>query len=176
MTDFQHLTSSRGRRVELVKGEHNMSLPEIGARRPDPKPYGRSIEHGLGLNLLVRDVIAAATFQATVLGARVDYWEQHFAIVEAVGSKWLLHSDWSYRGHPLHSTIEGVLVRGRGIEFRLYGVDPDQAEERARKRGAIILSGARDQVEHGLRESHIVDLDGYVWVPSVRLTSGRRDA
>jgi hypothetical protein len=60
-----------------------MNLPEI-----DPiRSCMGSIRHGLGLNLLVRDVIAAATLQATVLAAQINYWEEHFAIIEAVRNR-----------------------------------------------------------------------------------------
>ena len=33
--------------------------------------------------------------------------------------------------------------------------------------GEDVLDGPRDQPDHGLREAHIVDDDGYVWVPDV---------
>jgi len=140
--------------------------------RPDPPDFGRAIPTGLGINLLVRDVARAAEFQADVLGAQIEYLEEHFAIVSAVGSRWLLHSDWSYRDHALRGAVEGVEARGVGVELRLYGVDPDQAEARARRRDGIVLSGAMDK-GHGLREAYLVDDDGYVWVPSVPLAMSR---
>ena len=145
-----------------------MIIPEKEHNRPEPKDYGRSIPAGLGINLLVRDVERAAKFQAEVFGAQIRYWEEHFAILHAAGSTWLLHSDWSYRKHPLRGLVEDVTARGPGVELRLYGVDPDRAEAQARARDAIVLSPASDQA-HGLREAYIVDDDGYVWVPSVAL-------
>jgi uncharacterized glyoxalase superfamily protein PhnB len=145
-----------------------MKRPEIGANRPDPNGFGRGVAPGLSINLLVTSVAASAEFQAEVFEAEIRYWEEHFAIMQAVGSTWLLHSDWSYRGHPFRSSIVGVQTRGGGVELRLNGVDPDRAEAQARARGALILSAAVNQA-HGQREAHIVDPDGYVWVPSVPL-------
>jgi uncharacterized glyoxalase superfamily protein PhnB len=145
-----------------------MKRPALGANRPDPIAYGRGVTPGLSINLLVRNVVDSAEFQSQVFEAEIRYWEEHFAIMQAVGSTWLLHSDWSYRGHPHRSSIEGVQTRGGGVELRLNGVDPDRAEARARARGALVLSAAINQA-HGQREVHIVDSDGYVWVPSVAL-------
>jgi uncharacterized glyoxalase superfamily protein PhnB len=140
-------------------------IPEKEANRPDPVAYGSGIPHGLGINLLVRDVDRSARFQVTVLGAQIRYWEEHFAIMSAVGTTWLLHSDWSYRNHEMIASVAGLQVRGAGIELRLYGVDPDEAEVAANRYGATVLAPAADK-PHGLREVHIVDDDGYVWVPS----------
>ena len=55
--------------------------------------------------------------------------------------------------------------RGAGVELRLYGVDPDQAEARARAAGQVVLAGSADK-PHGLRECYLLDEDGYTWVPS----------
>ena len=143
-----------------------MTIPEKERDRPDPPAYGRGIPCGLGVNILVRSVDRSARFQAEVLGASVLYWEEHFAIMQAVGSTWLLHSDWSYRTHELLGAVAGLEARGAGVELRLYGIDPDRAEAAARQRGAAVLAAAADK-EHGLREAYIVDDDGYVWVPSV---------
>ena len=143
-------------------------LPDKETDRPDPDAFGRAIARGLGINLLVRDVDRAARFQAEVLGARILYWEEHFAVLSAEGSTWLLHSDWSYRQHELAGAVAGLDARGGGVELRLYGADPDAAEAAARRSGAVVLSAAADK-PHGLREVYIVDDDGYVWVPSVPL-------
>ncbi len=57
--------------------------------------------------------------------------------------------------------------RGAGVELRLHGCDPDGVAERARQNGFRLLDGPRDQPDHGLREAHVIDADGYVWVPDV---------
>jgi hypothetical protein len=108
----------------------------------------------------------SARFQVAVLGAQIRYWEQHFPIMSAVGSPWLLHSDWSYRNHEMIRSVAGLEARGAGIELRLYGVDPDEAEAATNRFGATVLAPAADK-PHGLREVHIVDDDGYVRVPSL---------
>ena len=149
-----------------------MTQPDRPATRPDPMRFGAAIPPGLSVNLLVRDVAAAARFQAEALGAEAVWIEEHFAVMRAVGATWLLHSDWSYRGHEMRGAVAGVAARGAGVELRLYGLDPDAAEARARALGAIVLAAAADK-PHGLREAHIVDDDGYVWVPCAPSAEGR---
>lgn len=139
--------------------------PDKEVNRPDPDAFGRGIGRGLGINLLVGSVDRSARFQAEVFGARIVYWEEHFAVMNAAGSTWLLHSDWSYRNHAMAGAVAGLEARGGGVELRLYGVDPDLAEAAARLCGATVLAAAADK-PHGLREVYIVDDDGYVWVPS----------
>jgi len=141
-------------------------LPPEGEGRPDADAFGRGLGPGIGLNLLVAAVEPAARFQAAVLGATVDYWEQDFAILRAQGSVWMLHSDRSYRTHPLSGIARAAEGRGAGAELRLYGRDPDAAEAAARALGGMVLAGAADKV-HGVREAYLLDPDGYCWVPTV---------
>lgn len=141
-------------------------LPPEGEGRPDAAAFGRGLGPGLGLNLLVADVERAARFQAAVLGAQVTYWERDFAILEARGAVWMLHSDRAYRDHPLSGIARGAEGRGAGAELRLYGRDPDAAEATARALGGVILAGAADK-PHGVREAFILDPEGYCWVPTV---------
>ncbi len=110
-----------------------MSIPEKNSNRPEPMAYGRGIPRGLGINILVHNVDRSARFQSEIFGARILYWEEHFAIMQVVDSTWLLHSDWSYRSHELIGAVSGVQARGCGVELRLYGVNPDQAEAAARR-------------------------------------------
>ncbi|MEO0680809.1 MAG: hypothetical protein AAF192_10370 [Pseudomonadota bacterium] len=145
-----------------------MTHPEKGADRPDPMSFGRGLAAGLGVNLLYADLDAAARWQAAVLGAEIVYWEDHFAVLRLGASVWQLHSDWSYRDHEMRGAVEGLEARGGGLELRLYGQDPDAAEARARTAGTPVLAGAADK-PHGLRESHLIDPEGYVWVPSAPL-------
>lgn len=141
-------------------------LPPEGENRPDPDAFGRSLQPGIGLNLLVADVGAAAWYQSAVLAARVDYWDRDFAVLRAQGAVWMLHSDRSYRNHPLSGVAMASEGRGAGAELRLYGRDPDSAEAVARELGGVILAGAADK-PHGVREAYILDPDGYCWVPTV---------
>ena len=133
--------------------------------RSDPVAFGRALPRGLGVNLLVADVAAAAAFHVAAFGADTVWREDDFAALEGFGALWMLHSDRSYRAHPLGRASAG-LPRGAGVELRLYGCDPDAAEARARALGAAILHPAADK-PHGLREAHILDPAGYVWAPSV---------
>ena len=128
--------------------------------------YGRTLKQGLGVNLLVRDVAAAVKFQKQVLGAETVYADPDFAVMKAGGTEWMLHADHTYRDHEMTGVIQDVEARGAGAELRLYGRDPDDAEAAAREGGWTVLSGAVDK-PHGQREAHIVDDDGYVWVPGV---------
>jgi predicted enzyme related to lactoylglutathione lyase len=133
--------------------------------RPDPVAFGRSLGPGLGVNLLVPDVARAAAWQAEILGAAILWREEHFAILSACGSVWQIHSDHAYRDHEMRGAVEGAEARGAGVELRLYGADPDACAARCREAGGVVLSDAVDK-PHGLREAHLVDPDGYVWVPS----------
>ena len=129
---------------------------------PAPE-YGRSLK-GFGVNLIVRDVAAAAAFAQAVLEAEIVYADPDFAVARSVGSEWMLHADHTYDRHPLYGSLGEPGHRGVGVELRLHGLDPDAAEARARARGDTVLAGAMDK-PHGLRECYILDPDGYLWVP-----------
>ena len=62
-------------------------------------------------------------------------------------------------------------TRGAGCELRLYNMDPDKAEARARAHGYEVLAPSEDK-SHGLRECYLVDPEGYVWVPGRPLPPG----
>ncbi|MGF1445945.1 MAG: VOC family protein [Pikeienuella sp.] len=140
-------------------------LPPQGEGRPDPAAFGRSIPPGLGINLLVRDVEAAARWQARVLGARVIYWDRDFALLQAQDAVWMLHHDRTYAKHPLGTAVAGEAVRGAGAELRLYGADPDRAEAAAERFGGTVLARAADK-PHGVREAFLLDPEGYCWAPT----------
>ena len=95
-------------------------VPPLGANRPDPMAYGQAMKSGFGLNILVTDVQETARFLVEVFDAQILYWEEHFAVMQAVGDRWLLHSDWSYRNHPLSGAVKGIEARGIGAQVRLY--------------------------------------------------------
>ena len=134
--------------------------PPISA--PD---YGRQLR-GLGFNLLVSDVPRAVRFATEVLGALSSYDDEDFAAMRLAGGDFMFHADHTYSDHPLSGVVAGVEARGAGVELRVYGCDPDDAERRARDGGWTVLAGTIDK-PHGIRECVIVDDEGYVWVPGV---------
>jgi uncharacterized glyoxalase superfamily protein PhnB len=129
--------------------------------------YGRSLT-GAGVNLLVREVGRSVAYLEQVLGLTTVYGDADFALLRHDGQDIILHADHTYAEHPLLALTGDGALRGVGVELRLYGVDPDAAEARARARGDTVLAETRDK-PHGLRECYLVDPDGYVWVPGVAL-------
>src|SRR3990167_3234815 len=103
--------------------------------------YGRSLI-ALTINLLVRDIEKALVFQREVLDAKVVYSDPDFAVVQAFGGEWMLHADHTYQGQVREGVVTGVARRGAGIELRLHGGDPDEAEAAARRLGFTVLAGA----------------------------------
>jgi len=133
---------------------------------PAPE-YGRRLR-GLGVNLIVRDIFAALSFQSEVLAAEILHNDPDFAAMKAFGAEWMLHADHTYNNHPVNGTLNNRPARGIGVELRLYRRNPDDAEAKARALGFEVLVGSLDK-PHGLREAYIIDQDGYLWVPSVHL-------
>lgn len=127
--------------------------------------FGRSLPRGVGLNLLVREIGPMEGFCREVLGANTVYSDEDFAVIELAGSVMLLHADHTYLDHPMTGVIAGTEVRGAGAEIRIYGVDPDRIEARARKADFAILDASTDK-PHGLRECFVVGPDNYIFVPS----------
>jgi len=144
-----------------------MSEERTGAAFPSPPAYGRSLR-GFGVNLLVRDIARTLAFLSETLDLEVVYGDADFAVVRYGGSDILLHADRTYHAHPLLALTGDGALRGVGTELRLYGIDPDAVEARARTRGDPVLAPAADK-PHGLRECYVVDPDGYVWVPGVAI-------
>ncbi len=132
---------------------------------PSAPVFGRSLR-GLGVNILVQDVALSLAFLTEVLGLEVIYQDRDFAVISHGEQRWMLHGDHTYHSNPLLSLTSDGAIRGAGVELQIYGVDPDQAAERAAERGYTILQPATDK-PHGLREAYLVAPDGYVWVPSV---------
>jgi uncharacterized glyoxalase superfamily protein PhnB len=129
--------------------------------------YGRSLR-GLGFNLLVKDVSRAVSFATEVLGATCFFETVGFAAMKLNGGDFMFHGDQTYRQNALLGLVAGIEGRGAGVELRVYGCDPDVAQERARAGGWTVLAGAIDK-PHGLRECVILDDDGYAWVPGVAI-------
>lgn len=128
--------------------------------------YGHSLR-GFGVNLLVRDVRKALPFYEEVLGVEVVHTQEGFAVLRHEGHEWMLHGDATYHDNPLLNLLPENPPRGAGVELRLYGIDPDAAEARARSAGFHVLQ--ESQVKpHGLRECYLLDRDGYLWVPGIK--------
>jgi len=130
--------------------------------------FGRSLPRGIGINLLVPDIAPMEAFCRDVLGATIVYADEDFAAVTLLGSVFMLHADHSYSDNPMKGVIADVEQRGAGIEIRIYGLDPDPTEARAREHGHHVLAGSLDK-PHGLRECHILGPSYYVFVPSVAI-------
>ena len=134
-----------------------------------PAPdYGHSLS-GFTVNLLSADLARALVFQRDVLRAEVLHEDDDLLILRGYGGSWMVHADHTYDRHPLYEDTRRHSRRGAGAELRLHGCDPDGAAARAAEHGFELLDGPRDQPDHGLREAHIVDADGYVWVPDLPL-------
>lgn len=134
-----------------------------------PAPdYGASLR-GFTVNLLTPDLPRALIFQRNVLAADILHEDDDLLIASGFGNSWMVHADHTYDKHPLLADTQSVNRRGAGMELRLHGCDPDDVAERAVKHGFIILDGPRDQPDHGLREVHIKDADGYIWVADIPL-------
>ena len=128
--------------------------------------YGHSLA-GFTINALSANISRALVFQRDVLQARVLHQDEDLLILQGYGSSWMVHADHTYDKHPLLGDTLAQPRRGAGIELRLHGLDPDGAAARASAHGFTLLDGPRDQPDHGLREAHLVDDDGYVWVPDI---------
>ncbi len=137
--------------------------------------YGRSLR-GMGVNLLVREVARSVAFLTEVLALDLVYADADFAVrrygnrvgggQEGGGQDVILHADHTYAEHPLLALTGDGALRGAGVELRLYGIDPDAAEARARTRGDAVFAATQDK-PHGLRECYLADPDGYIWVPGI---------
>jgi catechol 2,3-dioxygenase-like lactoylglutathione lyase family enzyme len=145
--------------MKLRTGEPWMTAPD----------YGRSLR-GLTVNILVAEIDAALRFQREVLGAEVVYSDPDIAVLRLAEAEWMLHADHTYEDHPFRVRASKSGGRGDGVELRIHGCDPDRAEAEARRLGYAVLESATDK-PHGLRESFIVDGDGYIWVPDVHSRS-----
>ncbi|MEP1536170.1 MAG: VOC family protein [Paracoccaceae bacterium] len=130
----------------------------------DADSFGRSLK-GIGLNLLVRDILTSCAFLKTVFNMESHQATADFAIVTYGNQVFQLHSDGTYHSNPLLGLLPENPPRGAGIEIRLYDTDPDKAVHAADKAGGTVLQAPTDK-PHGLREAYILDLDGYAWVPS----------
>lgn len=131
------------------------------------KDYAKTL-CGLSLNLIVKDVDESVRFAKSVLQAHAIYTDPDFAVMQVHQTQWMLHADHCYDQHPMAKLLSANGNRGCGIEIRLHGLDPDEAESRAAEFGYTVLSEAQDK-RHGVRETYLMDRDGYVWVPDIAI-------
>ncbi len=146
------------------------TLDGIDLDTVDPDTFGAGLR-GLGLNLLVRDVMAQVLMLESVFDMRSFQATADFAILTYGDEVLQLHADGTYHSHPLGAVVAAVDARGPGVEIRLYETDPDDAVDRARSLGLEILQEPADK-PHGLREAFIICPNGYVWAPSRPLLTG----
>lgn len=130
--------------------------------------YGKSLA-GFSINLLSENLPRAAVFQRDVLAAEILHEDEDLLIVRGYNSNWMVHADHTYDKHPMLVDTHSSPRRGAGVELRLHGCHPDSTSAKAVELGFKLLDGPRDQPDHGLREAHILDDDGYVWVPDISL-------
>lgn len=131
-----------------------------------PEVFGRSL-HGMGLNLLVGDVLWSAGFLAGVFGMGRHRVTRDFAIMTYGGQLFQIHADHTYSSNPLLSLLPESGPRGAGLEIRLYESDPDEAAARFQDLyPELEVLQAPEDKPHGLRECVLLDRDGYAWVPS----------
>jgi len=138
-----------------------------------PEDFGASLR-GLGLNLLVRDVRAEATFLAHVFGMVPHRVSGDFAIMAYHGHLMQLHADHTYGAHPILGLVPESPPRGAGASLHLFDSDPDDAAARAEAAGGHVLAPPANK-PHGLRETCILCENGYAWVASRPLTDDERN-
>jgi catechol 2,3-dioxygenase-like lactoylglutathione lyase family enzyme len=129
--------------------------------------YGRTLA-GLSLNLVVRDIARSVPFYTDVLLFRDLHHDPDFAALERDGAKLMLHADHTYAAQPWAPRLAESGKRGLGAEIRLLGVDPDEAERRARERGYNVLVPTKEW-PHGWRDCVLEDPDGYTFAVGVAL-------
>jgi uncharacterized glyoxalase superfamily protein PhnB len=127
----------------------------------NPDEYGRSLPD-FTVNLLVRDVAKSIEFYIQVLEARVHYTDADFAALRIGSVDFMIHADHTYDHHPWFPRLQNESARGLGAELRLFNIDPDRLEARARNFGATILQPAQEK-PHGWRDAIVADPDGYAW-------------
>lgn len=131
------------------------------------EPWMTADDYGRGLpdftvNLLVKDVARSADFYREVFGAVVHHADPDFAALRMGRVDFMIHADHTYDQHAWHSELTGGERRGLGAELRLFHIDPDALEERARAAGARILQPTQEK-PHGWRDVIVEDPDGYAW-------------
>ena len=141
------------------------------ATKRTQEPWLPADDYGRGLpdftvNLLVADVGRSVEFYRAVFGATVHHSDADFAALRVARIDFMIHADHTYDHHAWHSELIGGGRRGLGAELRLFNVDPDALEERAKAHGARILQASQDK-PHGWRDVIVEDPDGYAWAVGI---------
>ena len=129
--------------------------------------YGRTLA-GLSINLIVRDIARSLPFYTQVLGLTALHSDEDFAALEGRGARLQLHADHTYERMPWAPRLGDAGKRGLGAEIRLLGIDPEDAERRAREGGFTVLVATRDW-PHGWRDCVLEDPDGYTFAVGMPL-------
>jgi uncharacterized glyoxalase superfamily protein PhnB len=116
----------------------------------------------LSLNLLVADIERSVAFYRAVFDAEVHYRDIDFAALRIGPAEVMLHADHTHEAHPWHAALTSGAARGIGAQMRLFGIDPEALERRARAAGAEVSVPVTDR-GHGWREVCVRDPDGYEW-------------
>lgn len=148
-----------------VGGDGLVATKRTGEAWMSADDYGRGMPE-FTVNLLVADVERSVEFYGKVVGAKVHYRDVDFAALRVEGLEFMVHADHTYEHHPWYSELTGGVRRGLGAELRLFGIDPDKTEARAREAGAVVLQASMDK-PHGWRDMIIADPDGYTWAIGV---------
>jgi len=130
-----------------------------------PEEFGRSLT-GVGVNILTRDVAGLAGFMTAVFGLSAHRVSADFAILRHGDALIQVHADGTYAGHPLHGLLPEAGARGAGVQFYLFGIDPDAAAKRAEAAGGVVLEPPVDK-PHGLREATILAPEGQAFSPAI---------
>ena len=149
-----------------------MTMKRTGPGWIPAESYGRSLPK-FTVHLLVRDVQRSVPFYRDVLQATIHYADEDFAALELPGTQFMLHGDHAYNHHPYAARLSTPGPRGTGVELRVMGIDPDEAERRARASNATVLQPAKD-FPHGWRDALLEDPDGYVWAVGIPIGDERR--
>ena len=135
----------------------------------DAESFGASLR-GIGLNLLVRDVLEQTAFLETVFEMNAFQATKDFAIMKYGDQVFQIHSDGTYHSHPLLSLVPEQPPRGGGIEIRLYESDPDACVARAEALGDTVRVSPGGEAVEGVFETLAED-GGLV----LRLPNGARE-
>jgi len=144
-----------------------MAKKRVGDSWMPSNEYGRSLP-AFTVNLVVSDVGRSVGFYRDVFGADVRYSDPDFAAIKLGDLDFMLHADHTYDSHPWYGRLLAERGRGLGAELRLFGVDPDDLESRARELGATVLQSATDK-PFGWRDVWVQDPDGYVWAVGIAI-------